>query len=141
MIHFNDWEIVADCEVIARQYDNLTRSITIDGDIPSEWKWELSVEAGENGEYFDVLPLAPIDGGIGIVLTEEMLSVSGTYIMQLYGTRGEEKSTQTEFSCTFHPALAVILIGPLFRANFQSLKGVCKLLPTLTRPLAITATG
>lgn len=122
MIHFNDWEIVADCEVIARQYDNLTRSITIDGDIPSEWNWELSVEAGENREYFDVLPLAPIDGGIGIVLTEEMLSVSGTYIMQLYGTRGEEKKHTNRIFVYIPPSLSGNSHWPAIPSEFSELE-------------------
>lgn len=36
MIYFNNWELTADCEVLARQHDNLTRSITVTGDLPPE---------------------------------------------------------------------------------------------------------
>ena len=38
MITFSDWIISNPCgEVIARQYDNLTRTLTVTGDIPEGW--------------------------------------------------------------------------------------------------------
>ena len=48
MIYFKNWELTADCEVIARQHDNLTRSITVTGDLPPDWTWEMYVSAGGN---------------------------------------------------------------------------------------------
>lgn len=86
MIYFKDWLILADCEVIARQYDNLSRSLSVFGDMPDGWGWEMLVQAGDN---FDILPLTRNDSGASIVLTAEMLSVSGRYTMQLRGTKGE----------------------------------------------------
>ena len=83
MILFADWRIQADGEVIARQYDNLSRSIVIVGSIPDGYTWDLLVQAGHN---LNIIRLSEMDGGIGVVLTAEMLAVSGHYTMQLRGT-------------------------------------------------------
>lgn len=48
MILFADWRIQADGEVIARQYDNLSRSIVIVGDIPDGYTWDLLVQAASD---------------------------------------------------------------------------------------------
>ena len=47
-ILFADWRIQADGEVIARQYDNLSRSIVIVGDIPDGYTWDLLVQAASD---------------------------------------------------------------------------------------------
>lgn len=83
MILFADWRIQADGEVIARQYDNLSRSIVIVGSIPDGYTWDLLVQAGHN---LNIICLSEMDGGIGVVLTAQMLAVSGNYTMQLRGT-------------------------------------------------------
>ena len=50
MIYFNNWELTADCEVLARQHDNLTRSITVTGDLSPDWTWEnVCVSRWEHG--------------------------------------------------------------------------------------------
>ena len=76
MILVADWRIQADGEVIARQYDNLSRSIVIVGSIPDGYTWDLLVQAGHN---LNIICLSEMDGGIGVVLTAEMLAVSGMY--------------------------------------------------------------
>lgn len=90
VILFADWRIQADGEVIARQYDNLSRSIVIVGDIPDGYTWDLLVQAGHN---LNIIRLSEMDGGIGVVLTAEMLSVSGLYTMQLRGTLQSDGAT------------------------------------------------
>lgn len=37
----------------------------------------------------DIIPLTQMGKGIGVVLTENMLALSGTYVMQLRGTMGD----------------------------------------------------
>ena len=44
MIRFDNWKLTHDGEIIAQQNDNLTRSVTITGDIPEGWSWELLVQ-------------------------------------------------------------------------------------------------
>ena len=72
MIYFNNWELTADCEVLARQHDNLTRSITVTGDIPPDWTWEMYVSAGGN---MVILPLELAVTGVAGVLSARWLPV------------------------------------------------------------------
>lgn len=86
MIRFDNWILTADGEVIARQFDNLTRTLTVSGDLPDGWDWSLLVQAGE---AMDILLLQPVEGGVGIVLTAQKLSIAGYYQMQLRATQGD----------------------------------------------------
>ena len=87
MIQFSNWTISVPCgNVIARQYDNLSRTLMVVGDIPDGWDWAMMVESGGN---LNIISLSPVDGGVGATLTDDMLSLSGYYIMQLRGTQGE----------------------------------------------------
>lgn len=71
--------------VTARQYDNLTRSIVISG-APDGWNWTLLVQASGK---LDIIDLEPVEGGVGVTLTAQMLALSGYYALQLRGTQGE----------------------------------------------------
>lgn len=86
MITFSDWTIASCGPPIARQYDNLSRELAVLGDLPEGWKWDMLVECGKQ---LNIITLAPIEGGVGVTLTEDMLSLSGPYAMQLRGTQGE----------------------------------------------------
>lgn len=88
MIHFDDWLLTKDeGPAIARQYDNLTRRLEILGDIPEGWSWTLLVQADR--EHLDLIALRPMEGGLGVDLTAEMLALSGYYTIQLRGNQGE----------------------------------------------------
>jgi hypothetical protein len=68
------------------QYDNLSRAITVLGDIPDGWTWAMLVEASGK---LNIIALSPVDGGVGATLTKDMLPLSGYYTMQLKGMQGE----------------------------------------------------
>ena len=88
MIHYEDWRLWADPgPAIARQYDNLTRRLEITGDLPEGWDWTLLVQADR--EHLDLIALRPMEGGLGVDLTAEMLALSGYYTIQLRGNQGE----------------------------------------------------
>ena len=88
VIHYEDWRLWADPgPVIARQYDNLTRRLEITGDLPEGWDWTLLVQADR--EHLDLISLRPMEGGLGVDLTAEMLALSGYYTIQLRGNQGE----------------------------------------------------
>ena len=88
MIHYEDWRLWADPgPAVARQYDNLTRRLEITGDLPEGWDWTLLVEADR--EHLDLIALRPMEGGLGVDLTAEMLALSGYYTIQLRGNQGE----------------------------------------------------
>ena len=87
MIYFDDWLLMMDAgPVIARQYDNLTRRLEILGQFPEGWDWTLLVQADK---HLDIIALAPMEGGMGVDLTAEMLALSGYYTVQLKGVQGE----------------------------------------------------
>ena len=87
MIQFSNWTISNPCgEVIARQYDNLSRTLTVMGDLPAGWDWAMLVECRGN---FNIITLSPVEGGVGATLTDDMLALSGYYTMQLRGTQGD----------------------------------------------------
>lgn len=88
MIQFYNWTISALCgEVIARQYDNLSRTLTVMGDLPAGWDWSMLVDYGDKPT--NVIALSPVGGGIGATLTADMIPYAGYYRMQLRGTQGE----------------------------------------------------
>lgn len=71
--------------VIGRQYDNMTRSITVTG-VPDGWDWTLLVQASGK---LDLIDLEPVEGGVGVTLTAQMLSLARFYTLQLRGTQGD----------------------------------------------------
>lgn len=122
MILFADWRIQADGEVIARQYDNLSRSIVIVGDIPDGYTWDLLVQAGHN---LNIIRLSEMDGGIGVVLTAEMLSVSGLYTMQLRGTLQSDGATvrhTNKISANVPPSLSGDAQWPELPSEFTQME-------------------
>lgn len=81
MIVFNNWTLTV-AGLIARQYDNLSRRIDVEGDLPAGYTWQLLVQSGGNA---DTLLLQPTETGAGAVLTADNLSKSGEYYIQLRG--------------------------------------------------------
>lgn len=82
MIVFNNWQIAHTGDLLARQYDNLSRTLLVKG-VPEGYDWTMMVQVEDK---FDILPLTPMEDGVGIVLTKDQLSISGYYTMQLVGT-------------------------------------------------------
>lgn len=87
MIVFKDWTISVFREVIARQYDNLTRRLEVIGDLPEGWDWALLVQVHDS---MDIIPLEPMEGGAGVTLNRDQLAYGDVhYNLQLRGTQGE----------------------------------------------------
>lgn len=87
MLKFDNWALIADDKLLARERDNLTTTLLVSGDLPQGWAWDLLITAGQNR---NIIRLEEMTGGVGVVLTAEMLAEQGYYRMQLRGTRGEE---------------------------------------------------
>ena len=86
MLRFEGWRLEAGDGLDARQHDNLSRSLTVAGELPAGWSWTMLVQC--QGKL-NLIALSPVEGGVGTVLTEDMLSLSGYYTMQLRGIQGE----------------------------------------------------
>ena len=85
---FNDWVLSKpQGGLLGYQYDNLTRELAVQGDLPEGWTWDILVSAGGNG---DTWPLALGNGQAAIALTDDNLSVCGEYYLQLRGTNGDQ---------------------------------------------------
>ena len=87
MIRFDDWKISCAGNLLAMQYDHLSRELQVSGCIPEGYEWMALVRAGE---YLDIIPLSEAKEGLSAVLTAQQLCLSGCYELQLRGTRGEE---------------------------------------------------
>lgn len=87
MIIFKNWRITSTKDLLAYQYDNLSRSILVRGNMPEGYTWSMLVKVG-NDE--DIIALTETDGGVGAVLTADQLASSGEYKLQMRGANGEE---------------------------------------------------
>ena len=85
---FSDWVLSkSQGGLLGYQYDNLTRELVVQGDLPEGWAWDILVSASGKG---DTWPLALGDGQASITLTDDNLSVRGEYYLQLRGTNGDQ---------------------------------------------------
>ena len=85
---FSDWVLSkSQGGLLGYQYDNLTRELVVQGDLPEGWTWDMLVSASGNS---DTWPLALGDGQASITLTDDNLSVRGEYYLQLRGTKGDQ---------------------------------------------------
>lgn len=81
MLQFNSWTLTV-IGLIARQYDNLSRRIDVEGDLPAGYTWQLLVQCGSNA---DTILLEPTETGAGALLAADNLSKAGEYYIQLRG--------------------------------------------------------
>lgn len=115
MIVFDNWVITADGSVIARQHDNLSRSITVTG-VPPGWTWDMLVSVGED---FDILPLTETDGTASVTLTDDMLPVSGIYTLVLRGTKGDTRQHTNKLFVTVPASLSGDAHWPVLPHEFS----------------------
>ena len=122
MISYCDWQIESS-GLLARQFDHLSRRLEVVGDLPEGWNWAMLIQSGD---AMDIIPLEPMDGGVGHTLTEDQLSLSGYYTMQLRGTKGNV----TKHTNIIRVFVAESLSGsgqwPTVPANFWRLSGTSR---------------
>ena len=84
---FSQWLISPRQGVVGRQYDNLSHSLVVEGELPSGYTWDMLVEA--KGKY-NIIPLSATAAGATASLTADQLAFGDTYYaFQLRGTSGE----------------------------------------------------
>ena len=84
---FSQWLISPRQGVVGRQYDNLSHSLVVEGELPSGYTWDMLVEA--KGKY-NIIPLSATGTGATASLTADQLAFGNTYYaFQLRGTSGE----------------------------------------------------
>lgn len=104
MIIFKDWKLRYIGDLLARQNDNLSRLLLVEG-VPDGYDWVMKVQVQLNGRR-DSIPLRKMDGGVGAVLTENQLAYAGYYSLQLMGTLSSDGVT------TRHTNQLRVYIGP-----------------------------
>lgn len=84
---FAAWQLSAGQGIVGRQYDNLSHSLVVVGDLPAGYTWDMLVEA--RGKY-NVIPLTSTETGASAPLTDDQLAFGDEYYaFQLRGTSGE----------------------------------------------------
>lgn len=84
---FSQWLISPRQGIVGRQYDNLSHSLVVEGELPSGYTWDMLVEA--KGKY-NIIPLSATATGATASLTADQLAFGDTYYaFQLRGTSGE----------------------------------------------------
>lgn len=119
MVIFNNWNLSETGGVLAHQYDNKTRALLVAGDLPDGWTWDMLVSVGDN---LDIIRLSPMEGGVGVVLTAEMLSMTGYYVMQLRGTQGELVRHTNQMTVFIPPSLSGDANWPEVPSEFSQME-------------------
>lgn len=103
---FDDWYLDKPVGTIAQQYDHLSRSLLVAGDLPDGYIWHMLVQCGDN---FNIVLMESIedtasavadlpdeDGEpenktklIGAVLERDWVGEAGKYSIQLRGIKGD----------------------------------------------------
>lgn len=106
-IYFNNWKICTPDVAIGCQFDNLSRTITVVGELPDGYDWEILLQhGGRNG--FNFIQMRRITGGAEADLTFDDLSKSGRYDLQLRGISG---------NCVRHTNLLSVLVDKSLSGN------------------------
>ena len=114
---FNDWRISGG--LCAMQYDNLSRQLTVLGDLPEGWTWDMLVQCGS---ALDISHLSPIPGGVEATLTKDQLALSGIYTMQLRGTQGETVRHTNQILIPISPSLSGDAHWPSVPSEFSQME-------------------
>ena len=93
MILFDNWTIwmFPETAPFAQQYDDGSRRVDVEGDLPEGYTWQLLVQCGDSA---DTILLTPTQKGVGAVLGADNLSLAGGYDLQLRGTLEADGTTK-----------------------------------------------
>ena len=93
MILFDNWTIwmFPETAPFAQQYDDGSRRVDVEGDLPEGYTWQLLVQCGDSA---DTILLTPTQKGVGAVLGADNLSLAGSYDLQLRGTLEDDGTTK-----------------------------------------------
>ena len=93
MILFDNWTIwmFPETAPFAQQYDDGSRRVDVEGDLPEGYTWQLLVQCGDSA---DTILLTPTHKGVGAVLGADNLSLAGSYDLQLRGTLEADGTTK-----------------------------------------------
>ena len=93
MILFDNWTIwmFPETAPFAQQYDDGSRRVDVEGDLPEGYTWQLLAQCGDSA---DTILLTPTQKGVGAVLGADNLSLAGSYDLQLRGTLEADGTTK-----------------------------------------------
>lgn len=105
---FDDWYLYKPIGTIAQQYDHLSRTLLVVGDLPEGYIWHILIQKGEN---LNIVLMEPVEdeSGIALAVSEELsngepsnvkmigaiiergyVHEAGKYSIQLRGTKDDE---------------------------------------------------
>ena len=84
IFQYYSWTIQATQGIVGRQYDNLTHSLVVQGQLPEGYTWDMLVECQG---HKNIIPLSPVECGLRAPLTADQLALDGYYAFQLRGTQ------------------------------------------------------
>lgn len=123
-LNFSSWILCPSGPTfIGYQYDNLTDVLQVTGTVPAGWSWDLMVQCGTN---LNIIPMEQAeDGSLSVVLTAEMIPLTGYYTMQLRATQGSLSNTQINSGRTWARASPAMPSGRPFRRSSPNSNKIC----------------
>lgn len=117
-LNFSSWILCpAGPASIGYQYDNLTDVLQVTGTVPAGWSWDLMVQCGTN---LNIIPMEQAeDGSLSVVLTAEMIPLTGYYTMQLRATQGELVKYTNQFQAHVGASLSGDAQWPTLPTEFS----------------------
>lgn len=92
VLNFRGWQLRSVEGPAAAQLDHKSRQISVTGDIPEGYSWDLLVMAPSGAT--DVWSMTAVDDGLAVVVTRGMVPEEGRYAVQLRGTLQSDNDTQ-----------------------------------------------
>lgn len=121
VLKFENWTLSGKDRNLAQQYDHLSRTLTVEGDLPQGWNWVMLVDH-DNGKEMDILPLHEVEDGIGLTLTAQQLAVAGSYRLQLKGEMGAQIRRTNTLSVYVGSSLSGDVQWPEIPSHFSVLE-------------------
>lgn len=98
-IIFKNWTIYAPIATVGYQYDNLSRVLMVEGNLPEGYRWDMLVQHEDN---LDIIGLSSVsENCASAVLSSAQLCYEGIYQMQLRGTLLSDLKTKRHTNVIF----------------------------------------
>ena len=84
-LRFTDWVLEGSRCPIARQYDDNSRVLLVEGDLPEGWSWTMLIACGDS---LDLIALSPMEGGYAVTTPKGVFQ--GRYVFNAAGVFADQ---------------------------------------------------